>query len=110
MWPVTNTPRMTRRVRVLLLVALGLVSAACSKGAGSAPVATKSSSASPDVVSPLASPLKTGPPPSLPPQDEPVVQVVRRVQPAVVNVVTNLFQQTAFGEQRERGVGTGFVV
>jgi len=95
---------------VLLLVALGLVSAACSKGAGNAPVATKSSSASPDVVSPLASPLKTGPPPSLPPQDEPVVQVVKRVQPAVVNVVTNLFQQTAFGEQRERGVGTGFVV
>ena len=39
-----------------------------------------------------------------------MVQVVKRVQPAVVNVVTNLFQQTAFGEQPARGVGTGFIV
>ncbi len=39
---------------------------------------------------------------------DPVVQVVRRVEPAVVNVTTNLFQP-GFG-QPGRGVGSGFVV
>jgi serine protease Do len=108
---VTNTPRMTRRAAVPVLVALALAGAACSNGApGGAPTGTRSPSPSPTTASPLGTPIKTAPPPSIDPQDEPIVQVVKRVQPAVVNVVTNLFQQTPFGNQRERGVGTGFIV
>jgi serine protease Do len=44
------------------------------------------------------------------PNADPIVQVVKTVEPAVVNVTTNLFQQSAFGGQPGRGVGTGFVI
>jgi serine protease Do len=50
----------------------------------------------------------------LPPVDlsgEPVVQVVERVQPAVVNVTTNLATSESLGGGGEsRGTGTGFIV
>src|SRR5437016_5015054 len=42
--------------------------------------------------------------------NDPIVQVVKRVEPAVVNVTTNLVQQTPFGSQNGQGVGTGFIV
>ncbi len=40
---------------------------------------------------------------------DPIVQVVERVRPAVVNVTTDLLQQNPFG-QSGQGVGTGFVI
>jgi serine protease Do len=50
----------------------------------------------------------------LPPVDiseEPVVQVVERVQPAVVNVTTNLAtSESLAGGGESRGTGTGFIV
>ena len=44
------------------------------------------------------------------PSEDPVVAVVQRVRPAVVNVTTNLVEKSPFGLQPGRGVGTGFVV
>jgi serine protease Do len=43
------------------------------------------------------------------PAADPVVQVVKRVRPAIVNVTTDLFQPTPFG-QPGRGVGSGLLV
>jgi serine protease Do len=45
------------------------------------------------------------------PAKDPTVQVVQRVQPAVVNVTTDLFESTPFGgTQPGQGVGTGCIV
>jgi serine protease Do len=45
------------------------------------------------------------------PAKDPTVQVVQRVQPAVVNVTTDLFESTPFGgTQPGQGVGTGFII
>jgi S1-C subfamily serine protease len=44
------------------------------------------------------------------PATDPVVQVVRMVTPAVVTVTTQTRSLGVFGEQTQRGVGTGFVV
>jgi S1-C subfamily serine protease len=44
-------------------------------------------------------------------RDEPVVAVVQKVLPAVVNVTTDVFQPDQFGgAQQGQGVGTGFIV
>ncbi|HEY2803523.1 MAG TPA: trypsin-like peptidase domain-containing protein [Actinomycetota bacterium] len=53
-------------------------------------------------------PTRTG---AYDPAKDPTVQVVQRVQPAVVNVTTDLFESTPFGgTQPGQGVGTGFIV
>jgi serine protease Do len=45
------------------------------------------------------------------PATDPVVEAVRKVEPAVVNVTTNVVQQDPFGgAQVGKGVGTGFIV
>jgi len=45
------------------------------------------------------------------PNTDPVVMAVRKVEPAVVNVTTNMVEQSQFGgSQIGKGVGTGFVV
>ncbi len=44
------------------------------------------------------------------PATDPVVQVVKQVRPAVVNVTTNLFQQNPLGVGQGQGVGTGFII
>jgi S1-C subfamily serine protease len=41
---------------------------------------------------------------------DPIVQVVQKVRPAVVNVTTDLVQQGPFGTQGGQGVGSGFIV
>ena len=42
---------------------------------------------------------------------DPIVNVVRNVQPAIVNVTTDLFQNDPLGgSQQGQGVGTGFIV
>jgi S1-C subfamily serine protease len=46
----------------------------------------------------------------LDPGRDPVVQVVERVGPAVVNVTTNVSSSVALDVPRQRGEGTGFVV
>ncbi len=48
--------------------------------------------------------------PSLNPSKDPIVQVVERVQPAVVNVTTDTLTTTPFGPQTGQGVGTGFII
>jgi S1-C subfamily serine protease len=44
------------------------------------------------------------------PGEDPVVAVVQHVRPAVVNVTTNLLQNTGLGFEPGKGVGTGFVI
>src|ERR671925_1895921 len=44
------------------------------------------------------------------PSADPVVQVVQQVIPAVVTVTSQTRSLGVFGEQTQRGVGTGFVV
>jgi len=105
---VANSRMMRRPIAAALVVALGLVAAACSNGAGGSPFPSGTSRPPTSTASVVDTPPTPLPP--LDPNQDPVVQVVKRVQPAVVNVVTNLFQQTAFGQQQERGVGTGFIV
>jgi serine protease Do len=80
-------------------VALLLVTTACSMDFGSG------SSGSADQADLTA---QTTP---LPVRKEPVIAVVKRVLPAVVNVTTDVFQPDQFGNPQEaQGVGTGFVV
>ena len=85
-----------RRVVVGALVALTLATASCSGGGLDVTLPVSGPS------SPLA-PIDLG--------DEPVVQVVERVQPAVVNVTTNLAtSESLVGGGESRGSGTGFIV
>jgi serine protease Do len=42
--------------------------------------------------------------------EDPVVQLVERVRPAVVNVTTDTIDTSSFGEGGGRGVGSGFIV
>ena len=45
------------------------------------------------------------------PETDPVVQAIQKVEPAVVNVTTNVVEQSQFGgAQVGKGVGTGFIV
>jgi serine protease Do len=105
---VSNSRRMRRLRVIVLVIVLGLVSAGCSKGVRGGLFSEGTRSAAPAVASPAVTP--SSPLPPVNPNRDRVVQVVKRVQPAVVNVVTNLFQETAFGQQEARGVGTGFIV
>jgi S1-C subfamily serine protease len=56
----------------------------------------------------VISPVVLGAPTDL--TGDPVVQLVERVRPAVVNVTTDTIDTSAFGQGGGRGVGTGFVV
>jgi S1-C subfamily serine protease len=58
---------------------------------------------------PLLSPALLGAPTDLQGSD-PVVALVERVRPAVVNVTTDTIDQSAFGQGGGRGVGTGFII
>jgi S1-C subfamily serine protease len=45
------------------------------------------------------------------PETDPVVEAIQKVEPAVVNVTTNVVEQNPFGgAQVGKGVGTGFIV
>lgn len=62
-----------------------------------------------DIALPISGPISPLPPVDL--SKEPVVQVVERVQPAVVNITTNLAtSESLIGGGRNRGTGTGFIV
>src|SRR6266700_2385826 len=93
----------------LSIVTLALLAAACTASSVAAekgkPLAVSthtSISPVPSLPSPSPIPGATG--------ADPVVAVVQRALPAVVNVTTNLLEQSPFGSQPGRGVGTGFVV
>ena len=47
---------------------------------------------------------------SIDPSADPIVQVVERVRPSVVNVTTDTLTTTPFGSQTGQGVGTGFII
>src|SRR5512141_1889152 len=57
----------------------------------------------------VLSPALLGTPTDLQGSD-PVVALVERVRPAVVNVTTDTIEQSAFGQGGGRGVGTGFII
>jgi serine protease Do len=91
---------MLERMRKLVLsscLAIMLASVGCSGGGLNVTL---------PITGPSLSPL---PPVDL--SEEPVVQVVERVQPAVVNVTTNLAtSESLAGGGESRGTGTGFIV
>jgi serine protease Do len=103
-----------RRRRGLRAAALGVVAsvavvlAACTNASPSA-TSTANPSSTPAGVSLSTPSPNTG---SYDPATDPVVEAVRKVEPAVVNVTTNVVQQDQFSGQAQvgKGVGTGFIV
>jgi S1-C subfamily serine protease len=97
--PPSNTSGMKRLLAGI--VALGALGAACTTAHGTVPTPPFSA-----VRQATQEPL-----PPIPQARDPVVAVVQRVRPAVVNVTTNLLEQGPFGgAQPGRGVGTGFII
>ena len=101
-------PRATTRALTVLLATAAVALSACTG------IASRAASDSTS-----ASPIATGAPVALPapatgpydPNTDPVVEAVKKVEPAVVNVTTNVFESNAFGQASiGRGVGTGFIV
>src|SRR5437764_1232612 len=104
---MANTSGMRRAI--LSTLALGGLLTACAVPAGHV---GGSSSPFPISVQGTTSPIplpSSAPLPTTNPDQDPVVAVVHRVLPSVVNVTTNLLQGF-FGTQQGRGVGTGFVI
>jgi serine protease Do len=95
---------MTRRPPFIAGLALAaLLIAGCARG-GAPDVST---SGLPDSVTRPLSHQSTEP---FDPDRDPVVQVVERVRPAVVNVTTDALRDTGGGLQPDQGVGSGFIV
>jgi serine protease Do len=104
---MANTSWMRRAI--LSTLALGGLLTACAVPAGrvggsSSPFPVSVQGTTPPIPLPSSAPL-----PTTNPNQDPVVAVVHRVLPSVVNVTTNLLQGF-FGSQQGRGVGTGFVI
>jgi S1-C subfamily serine protease len=99
-----------RRVRVAGLAAFAaaaLVLSACTT------TKTPASSSASVSTTPAGVTLSTPSPNSgsYNPETDPVVQAIQKVEPAVVNVTTNVVEQNPFGgAQVGKGVGTGFIV
>ncbi len=75
-----------------------------SASSAASPVPEPTSSLSP-------APLPSGSPADVDPGAEPIVQVVQRTLPAIVNVTTNLLEPNPFGDATPgKGVGTGFII
>jgi S1-C subfamily serine protease len=92
--------RLTRRMIPAILavsVAGALLGSACSNDSDNATPGT----AAPAV--PLANLDR------LDPARDPLVQVIEKVRPAVVNVTSDIFQTSAYG-QSGQGTGTGFII
>jgi serine protease Do len=98
---------------VLGIAALAMAAAACTTSSVAVDKGTPLSVSSHSSVTPT-SPAPPLPSPSPIPggtNADPVVNVVQRALPAVVNVTTNLLEPSIFGGSRPgRGVGTGFIV
>ena len=88
--------------RILVGISVGLLLAGCSGGSGSWP--------EPSAVAP-ASPIEPSPLPPFNAHEDRIVQVVRRVSPAVVNVTSNIASaENIEGTGLNQGEGTGFVI
>ncbi len=84
------------------LVGLALLVGACTSNGAS--TATGRPASSPSLA-------PAGQPASVDVNADPVVQVVKRVAPAVVNITSSTLTQGAFGGvQQAKGVGTGFII
>jgi serine protease Do len=92
---------MTRRLLTLTLLA-ALTATACGGVGADAPAREIAEALATPLPSTSTLPLETG--------QDPVVQVVDRVLPAVVNVITDTFRDTGGSLQPDQGVGTGFVI
>jgi serine protease Do len=89
-----------KRIVVAAVAVLSLALAACTRTVVVHPPSHRQSSAS-------ASSLQT----NLNTNGDRIVQVVKAVRPAVVNVTTNTVSQSLFGGQQVgKGVGTGFII
>ncbi|TMK86795.1 MAG: PDZ domain-containing protein [Actinobacteria bacterium] len=101
--------RSGRRLTPLIATAAAgflLFLGACTNGHASATRTSGRPAAGPTPSLPAANPLVG---PDL--QGDPIVSVVRRVAPAVVNVTSSTLSEGAFGQvQPGKGVGTGFVI
>ncbi len=98
----TGSAPLRQPLAALLLIA-GLVLAACT----SAPSVKTSSASSPPTATP-ALPSASG---TYDPNADPVVQVVQKVAPAVVNVTTRTLSQDVIGDSAPgKAVGTGFII
>src|SRR2546421_3985175 len=96
---MTNSKVMRRLL--LATVVVSTLAAACAVTHASGPT----------TASIQLQPLSSRPRPlRISPGEDPVVAVVQHVRPAVVNVTTNLVENSPFGLQPGRGVGTGFVI
>src|SRR5205823_12342257 len=92
-----------RRPSVALLLIAGMALTACT----STPSIKKSSASS----APSAAPALPSPAGSYDPNVDPVVQVVQKVAPAVVNVTTRTLSQSVIGGSAPgKAVGTGFII
>ena len=99
--------RAIRGPTLAAVTAVALILGACTT-ARTPTAAQASGSTSPAGVV-LSTPTPNGG--SYDPETDPVVQAVQKVEPAVVNVTTNIVQQNPFGGSSVgKGVGTGFVV
>src|SRR5262245_13439110 len=112
--PIESSGRGVRK-RVRRIRAAGLAVFAATALVLSACTATKapSASATSGNTSPNGVTLSTPSPNngSYDPETDPVVQAIQKVEPAVVNVTTNVVEQNQFGgAQVGKGVGTGFIV
>src|SRR5439155_5480747 len=99
-------PSALRARTVALLAATVLALTACATAA-----TTATSTPSPATSSPAAAVLATSARTSYDPSSEPIVQVVRRVTPAVVTVTSTTQSGGNFftGTSTSEAVGTGFV-
>jgi serine protease Do len=108
-WP-SSTSRHWAGPIASLVTAASLLGAACTSGPalrGGSP-SSSTSAGRPSATQPLPAANGNG---SSILSDQPVVQVVKNVQPAVVNVTSRTVSADAFGgAQIGKGVGTGFII
>jgi S1-C subfamily serine protease len=104
-------PRVVPRPRdaVAVLLAL-LVGASACTAPGPVPTAPGPTATAPGPTAPRTSPPPTPTPNPEGGSEDALVEVVRRVAPAVVNVTTDRLQQGPFGIEEGEGVGTGFII
>jgi S1-C subfamily serine protease len=101
-------PRITTRALAALLATAAMGLAACT-GAASRATSASTPTSPAGSGSPVALPSPTTGP--YDPNTDPVVEAVKKVEPAVVNVTTNVFESNALGQASiGKGVGTGFIV
>jgi S1-C subfamily serine protease len=101
------------RVRVSIVVAIAAaVLSACNAGPVTSGVDAVQTNPTTAPASPGGTALLPSPNSLYDPSSDPIVEVVKQVAPAVVNITTNTLQQDSFfgTTQPGRAVGTGFII